>query len=269
MHCHTTYSDGVVGVDELLTQAQNARLRYIAITDHDCIDGSIEARNKMPEDMVLIPGVEISSSYEGRDVHMLGYFIDLDNKNFPEALKKANESRTKRSAIMIERLANAGHKISIEKFKERGIVINRSNIARMLVEVGSAKSFNEAFEDYIGRGCPFYVEKNDMSAVEAIKLIKSVGGLAVIAHPAYYQVVDAIEVLVDEGLDGVECYHSEQSRYEEYELVKLAKSLDLMITGGSDYHGDTVHPGKLGSSSPSPQDVVNFIQRGIDLGFDL
>ncbi len=270
MHCHTVHSDGVISVSELLDRASAANLTHIAITDHDTTSGCLEAATIMPRGIRLIPGVEISSRYFGRDLHMLGYFIDPLNRNLLDKLNKALEGRSRRTQKMVGLLQKAGFDISVEWFEQTGTVLNRSNIARRLVEIGAVSSFGDAFDEYLDRGRPFYVEKTDMPSHEAVEAIHAAGGIAVIAHPAHYNVEDAIEPLVKSyGLDGVECFHSEQSQDDAMRLMATAKDLGLLITGGSDYHGDDVHPGSLSLCSPSLEDVEAFLELGRERGFDV
>ena len=271
MHCHTTYSDGVLTVPELLNRASEMELTHISITDHDCLTACFEAPLALPEGMRFIPGVEISTRWDGRcDLHILGYFIDASERSLTEALEQAVEGRSERVVKMVSLLEDAGFDISLDWFETGGYSLNRSNIARRLVEVGSATNVNDAFDTLIGRKCPYYVPKHDMESGEAVDLVHDAGGIAVIAHPAHYGVEDAIEPLFREhGLDGIECRHSEQTQEEETRLEGVARSLGMLVTGGSDYHGDPVHPENLGSCQPEIGDMEAFLEAGRARGFCL
>ena len=274
MHCHTVHSDGVLTVSELLNEAARCGLTHIAITDHDSVGGyeeakgivsDIDANNAVDEkiqNMRIIPGVEISTRDGERDVHVLGYFIDVRNPMLLQTNDASRNGRRNRSVKIIEKLASDGFEISVDQLESQGLVLNRSNIARELERVGAVEHFEDAFDTLIGRGCPYYVEREDISPQYAVKVKKHAGGIAVIAHPAHYHVIDLIDPLCEVGLDGVECYHSEQTPEESEMLVRMARSRGLIVTGGSDFHGDAVHPSVLGGNQPPMEDVERFLEIG-------
>ncbi len=267
LHCHTLHSDGVLSVPELLDLAERTGITHLAITDDDSMDAIGEAIGLARGRICVIPGVEISTSYEGRDLHMLGYFLDHESEGLIGLLDSAVKAREDRTRKMVGMLRESGFDISAEWFESTGATFNRSNIARRLVQIGAAPSFDGAFDMYLDEGRPFYVEKSDMPSQEAIEAIHSSGGIAVIAHPAHYHVEDAIPVLAGYGLDGVECYHSEHSREDAERLERLADSLGLLVTGGTDFHGDTVHPGGLASCQPPRSRIESFLEAGRARGF--
>ncbi|MGI6217511.1 MAG: PHP domain-containing protein [Coriobacteriales bacterium] len=268
MHCHTTCSDGVLTAAQLIEKAAECGLDYIAITDHDTVAAIPEALSVLPETMKLVPGVEISSADGDRDVHMLGYFIDTSNQELLASMANSRERRRQRSIAMVQKLEEAGYPISVSEFEASGVTINRSNVARALWKAGAVEEFEDAFKTLIGKGCPFYVERDDIDAEDAVKLIVGAGGMPVIAHPAHYGVVDLIEPLKKVGLAGVECYHSEQTPEESAQLVSISRNLGLLVTGGSDFHGDPVHPSVLAGNQPPQEDILAFLEAGRDYGFE-
>lgn len=266
LHAHTDASDGLDTARELLDKAREAGIEYLAITDHDTVEGYLAAErhlisdaaglrgaedapaNTMARPLQLIPGIEISSQYEGRDVHMLGYYFDPTHEPLLDKLEQARLRRTERSAHMAEALRHDGYPVSVELLDERGMTINRTNIARLLIQGGVVDSIDQAFATLLGDDAKYYVDREDISSIEAIELIISAGGLPVIAHPHLYRVDDLIEPLAEHGLRGVEAYHIEHSAFDAARLAHEAQRSGLLVTGGSDWHGDQLHGASLGAS---------------------
>ena len=269
MHCHTDHSDGLLSPSELLSKAAERGLTHISITDHDSVSGYCVARNIMPEGMVLIPGIEVSARYKGRDLHMLGYFIDVENADLLDECAATRARRREATLKIIGNLKAAGYDISPEELEAQEMEINRSNVARVMVGKGYAPDHDTSFDTFVGRRTPYYVERNDMDCFLALELILGAGGVPVIAHPACYHVVDAIDPLMAKGLMGIECFHSEQTDEEVNFLIDFAKDRGLLITGGSDYHGDVVHPGALAEFQPPDECIEEFFAYGIERGFDV
>ena len=267
MHCHTTCSDGVLTPSELIAKAAACGLTHISVTDHDSVAAYRELRDISLRGLCLIPGIEVSARHDGMDIHMLGYYIDPFSPTLDGVLEDARAKRAARTVRIIEKLEQGGYDISVDRFEREGLTLNRSNIARMIANNGEAESFDQVFRELIGQGCPFYVEKDDMAPEEAIRLIHEVGGIAVIAHARHYGVEHLIPLLAEKGLDGVECYHSEQDSEDERVLLAIAHDLGLLVTGGSDYHGDAVHPSSLGGNQPGQEDIERFLAVGHELGF--
>lgn len=269
LHCHTTCSDGVVTPEELLQEAAECGLTHICITDHDTVAAYGMLAGRVPEGIALIPGIEISSRCDDRDVHMLGYFIDLGNAALLAEMEEGRQRRARRTERMAEMLEAAGYDISIGYFEEAGLTLNRSNIARRIAQTSDELSFGDVFDKLIGKGCPFYVEKDDIASEDAIDLIHGAGGIASIAHARHYHVDDLIPHLADCGLDAIECYHCEQDEADARILRTYAEGLELLVTGGSDYHGDDVHPSRLAGNEPPAEDLERFFAAGRGKGFDL
>ena len=255
LHVHSTYSDGTYTVEELVDYAVNKGLSAIALTDHDTIDGLDEiidyAKDKPVE---VIPGIEFSTEYEGKDIHILGYFFDYSDENFKKKLVDFVDSRELRNAKMCDKLAECGLPVSYEELvkKNPDSVITRAHFAAYLLEKGCVKSREEAFDRYIGDRAPCYVPREKVNPFDAVKLIAEAGGISVLAHPYQYKYsMERLDKLVgelkDAGLIGLETIYSTYTAGEIKNLKKLAAKHDLLITGGSDFHGANKPKIDLGS----------------------
>ncbi len=255
LHTHTTESDGSFTPEELILEAKKVGLSAIAITDHDSMAG---IRKAMPvaiaNDIELIPGIEFSTDYNGKEVHVVGLYIDTEHPHLLEKLKEFHESRTNRNALMIENLQKEGFAITMEELlaENPDCVITRANIARFLYEHGMIPSIQTAFEKYIGDHCKCYVNRFKVTPMDAVHLIKEAGGIAILAHPLLYHMSDAnLQKLIDDmkvaGLDGIEAIYCTYSPSEERQMKKLAQDNGLLISGGSDFHGTTKPKLNLGT----------------------
>lgn len=270
LHVHSHKSDGSLSPAQLVELAIEKKLSAFALTDHDTTDGLSEAlfaaaryNASLPDQaegntvgkenghipLEVIPGIEFSTEYQGKDIHILGYFIEYDSPVFKERIQTFVDSRILRNEKMCKSLSEAGIDITYEKLLEEYpcAVITRSHYARYLYEHGYVKSIREAFDRYIGDHAKHYIPREKITPVQAIELIKAVNGLAVLAHPILYRMSDAnLETLVsylkENGLDGIEAVYSTYTAGEERQIRSLAKKYDLLITGGSDFHGE-VKPG--------------------------
>lgn len=245
LHTHTTASDGTDTPTMLVKRALELNLSAIAITDHDTVsgveEGLISARGTS---LTVIPGIELSCQYKNKEIHMLGYFVDIYDKTFLEKLEELKKAREFRNEQMRQKLAEAGMELTMEQIQENNkkTVITRAHFARALEKAGYIKTKDEAFSKYIGDGCPCYVKKPDFSPMDAIDVIKKAGGVAVLAHPMLYKLgyeeLDALIAQLKEfGLTGVEVYHSSHNISNSGKLRDLIRPYDLLPTGGSDYHG--------------------------------
>lgn len=247
LHTHTTESDGSFTPEELILEAKRVGLSAIAITDHDSISGIKKAMPIAQEHSIeLIPGVELSTDYNGKEVHVVGLFIDLEDEYFLAKIKEFKDNRDNRNVIMVENLQKEGFAITIEALTAENpdCVITRANIARFLFEHGMIPSIQTAFEKYIGDNCKCYVNRFKITPMDAVRLIKKAGGTAILAHPLLYHMSDAtLQKLIDEmkesGLDGMEAIYCTYTPSEERQMKKLAKENGLLISGGSDFHGTT------------------------------
>ncbi|MDR2594810.1 MAG: PHP domain-containing protein [Fibromonadaceae bacterium] len=238
LHIHTLHSDGALAVEALLSFAKYKNLSCVSITDHDTF-AAYETAPKVAESlgMELIPGIEVSSVDNGRDIHILGYFCDIHNPEFSAALAIQHESRKDRVRQSLEKLQKLGLSISYEQVEKHctGVSIGRPHIAGALIEAKYIDSFQEAFELYLKEGAPAYVPLIGLNPEAAISLINKSGGLAVMAHPEYTNADDLIPKLVEYGIKGIEVYNCKTSRnINKYKNV--AKKYSLVETGGSDYH---------------------------------
>jgi predicted metal-dependent phosphoesterase TrpH len=217
-------------------------LEYIALTDHDSVAGIAEAlaeAEKHPG-LTVIPGVEISTDIAAGDVHILGYFVDWRNPDFVLKLSGMRDSREERGQAIIVKLAELGMPLEWSRVKEIAgdAVIGRPHITQAMLEKGYISSFAEAFEKHIGRDGPAYAERIKLSPAEAVTLIESAGGLAVMAHPFTLPDVEVlIEALIPVGLAGIETYYAGYGDYEIEKLRRLAQKSGLVATGGTDFHG--------------------------------
>lgn len=259
LHVHSNYSDGSLSPTELIDLALKNKLSVIALTDHDTLAGIKEAEKAANSkrnngfEITLVPGVEISVFYKGLDVHILGLLIDPSNIILNKALDEAKDKRNIRNEKIAEKFRNNGIAITIEKLQEdaKDAVITRAHFAMYLVKHNYAKSTSDAFKRFLGKDCPYYVARDYLSYQEGIELIHEANGLAFIAHPLLYdlskaQVVEMIKDFKEMGIDGVEAIYSSNTKEEENFLINLAKENNLLITAGTDFHGDTKPELELG-----------------------
>lgn len=247
LHTHTTESDGSFTPEELILEAKRVGLSAIAITDHDSISGIKKAAPvAAKENIELIPGVELSTDYNGKEVHVVGLFIDIENEGFLSKIKEFKENRDNRNVLMVENLQKEGFAITMKELvaENPDCVITRANIARFLYEHGMIPSIQTAFEKYIGDNCKCYVNRFKITPMDAVRLIKEAGGTAILAHPLLYHMSDAtLQKMLDEmkeaGLDGMEAIYCTYTPSEERQMKKLATENHLLISGGSDFHGTT------------------------------
>ena len=251
LHIHSTASDGSLTPAEIIDAASEAGLTAFALTDHDTIDGAKEilARGKTgaPEFMT---GVEISCNwpdgYHREDsLHILGYGFDVHNRHLNLTLEQLKQARADRNPKIIRKLNDLGYDISmeeVEKLSSSGQT-GRPHVARVMVEKGIAESFDHAFDEFLAKGRPAYVDKFRLSCKEALHAVHEAGGLAVLAHPGLIEPENGkiaeplIKELASLGLDGIEVYYPEHSKQQTKHLAGLAERLDLLATGGTDFHG--------------------------------
>ncbi len=239
-HTHSTHSDGKKTVPELAAMAARAGLRAMALTDHDSTAGVREmAAALAPHGIRLVPGVELSTDIPGSEVHVLGYFMNIDDPAFQAELARFREGRLGRGLRMIEKLRALGMDVSWERVQEIAgdASVGRPHVAQHLVERGYVQSIPEAFDRFIGRNGPAYAEREKLTPAQAVKLIRSAGGFPVVAHPHYTPDAEAILAeLAGQGLSGMEVYYKDLGPEKVEELLAIAQRLKLLPTGGSDYH---------------------------------
>lgn len=276
LHIHSTVSDGRLSPTDLMDMAYRNGVRVISLTDHDIVDGLPEAFEAVGkyEDFTLIPGIEMSTDVPGNEVHILGHFIDWQNEDFRTRLGALQESRVGRARKMVDRLGELGKPVEwerVQSFAEGAV--GRPHIALALVEAGHVATVNEAFDLYISRNGPAYVERDHLEPEEVVALIKSVDGLATLAHPrellAASGLDDLLQRLKGAGLTGMEVYYQDYSDDEVANFKSIADRFGLLPLGGSDYHGLGGPKQRDPGNIPLPRGPVDALfelarQRGSD-----
>lgn len=255
LHVHSTASDGTYTPAELVQLAVSAGLSAFALTDHDTIAGISEAKLAAADcNCEVISGVELSCDYNGREVHMVGLFIDETDPALQAELASFNERRIERNKEMVRRLQAEGLAITYEGLlaDNHDRVITRGNIAKYLVDHQLVRDNPTVFSRYLGDDCRCFVPREKISPGQAIRIIHAAGGLAILAHPLLYhmnleQLRDFLALLKADGLDGMEAIYSTFQPGDERNMKRIAGELDLLISGGSDFHGSNKPHIRLGT----------------------
>lgn len=245
LHVHSNKSDGTFTPSELVTMAIEKNLTALALTDHDTTDGLEELANAAAgKPLAVVPGIELSTEYEGKDIHIVGLFIDPTQSDFRAHLKAFVESRDDRNRKMCANLQEAGIPISYEALQEAnpGSVITRAHYGTWLLEHGVVSSVADAFSKYLGDHTPYFVPREKVTPQQAVSLIQKAGGLAILAHPILYRMSrERLDILVrclkEVGLTGIEAIYATYNSREENQIRQLASKYDLLLSGGSDFHG--------------------------------
>ena len=244
----------------MVARAASLGIEVLGITDHDTTEGLSAALAEAQRwNIRLVPGVEISTVSGREEIHLLGYFVNVADPDLQALLARAREARWERAQAMLKRLANLGLSVEWERVLEiagQDSAIGRPHVALSLLEAGHVSTYNEAFDLWIGRGCPAYIERYKLSPEEAIHLVRKGGGLPVLAHPYFYdrnggrkaglELGRWLPRLREAGLAGIEIYYPNYPRRVSRQLLVQASQYGLLITGGSDFHGSIVGNG-LGS----------------------
>ena len=249
LHVHTSCSDGTYTPAQLVKESIQRGVSALAIVDHDTTEAFAEAFAEAEgTQLEIIPGIELTAQHENQEIHLLGYFLDYRNKELLEKLKLVQLNRIERVYKIIENLEGLGLKLNPDTvFNISGkATVGRMHIARALVQDGLVGSTAEAFRKYIGDKSPAYVLGFRLSVPEAIKLIHAAGGVAVLAHPYILHNDGLIAEFVSYGLEGIEVYYPEHSQGMINLYLDLAKKLNLLVTGGTDFHGSAKPQVKLG-----------------------
>ncbi|ASS75558.1 hypothetical protein CIG75_11545 [Tumebacillus algifaecis] len=271
LHAHTTASDGTFTPRELVELAKRNRLQAVAVTDHDTMDGLSEARAAGKElGVEVIPGIELSTTLEGREVHVLGYFYDPDHQELRDLIAKMREDRLNRLDKMIVRLQQGGLAITKDEvLNEAKGAVGRPHIARVLMKKGYVSNIPEAFDKYLGSGKIGYVERLKVTPEMAVQLILQAGGSPVVAHPGLVGKDELFDKLVPLGLIGLEAFHPDHPSEKRAHYAKLAEHHGLLATGGSDFHGGGAeHRGDLGSVHVSYEVVEKLRQKAAYKGWN-
>ncbi|MBI5305923.1 MAG: PHP domain-containing protein [Chloroflexi bacterium] len=238
LHTHSNASDGELTPDALVHLARDRGLGVIALTDHDSVAGLDAAITTGKQVGVqVVPGVELSADVEKAEVHVLGYFVDWHNARFLTMLEKFRDGRYGRAEKMVKKLTALGAPISFARVKDIAgdAALGRPHVAQALLEAGRVTTIAEAFDKYIGRNGPAYVERFKLTPEDAVSLILEAGGVPVLAHPR--DVLYFVQPLVKAGLLGLEVHYGMYDDATRSELARQARQFDLIATGGSDFHG--------------------------------
>ncbi|HEY6223086.1 MAG TPA: PHP domain-containing protein [Gemmatimonadales bacterium] len=241
MHCHSTASDGQASPDAVVQRARDVGLAAIALTDHDTLAGIPAAQaTGLDLGVRVVPGCEFSVRAPWGEMHLLAYFLPVGDATLEDFLAGARAARQRRGAQMVEKLQQLGVEIDLEDLAYQAGTgsLGRPHVARALVDAGVVDDFDEAFERFLGRGRPAFVEKTLPTLREVADLVHGSRGLVLAAHLGDRGQEPQLKALQTEGLDGIEVRHPSHQRQVEARLAKLARKLDLAVSGGSDWHGD-------------------------------
>ncbi len=240
LHLHTNFSDGTYTPEELVAQAARNHLAAIALTDHDTVEGCERAANACKAaEIEFIAGAELTAEQNDTEIHILGYFLDTQNKKLLEEIAKFQTVRQQRIHEMVARLNALNVPLKVEDVIALANCRSpgRPHVARALVKAGFVGSLDEAFERFLKKHRPAFVPKAKISSQVAIELIHQANGVAVMAHPGLNRTDEVIPDLVDAGLDGIECFHTKHSTAVSEHYLEIADKYNLLVTGGSDCHG--------------------------------
>lgn len=255
LHVHSTASDGTLTPTELVDYAASKEVTAFALTDHDTVAGVGEALLRGKEKNVeVIPGIELSCSYQNHELHILGFFLSYEDEALLEALDTLKKNREKRNLEMIKRFNEDNIPITLKMLQKGNpnTVITRAHFARCLMELGIVKTKDQAFRTYVGDSCPYYIKREKITPEYALSVIHNAGGIAFLAHPLLshlsYQEIEAfVSTYKDKGLDGIEVHHSSNHALESSKLKDIALSHGLVYSGGSDFHGANKPDIEIGS----------------------
>ena len=265
-HLHSTASDGEWSPEALLRYAAQEGFALLALTDHDSVEGiraAQEAGRRLG--VTVIPGVELSCGAE-KEIHVLGYGFDPEDDGLRDFCACRRAQRETRAAEMVRRLNEGGMAITYDRVRElaQGAVA-RPHVARALVEAGCASSVSDAFDRLIGKGKPYYVARPEVKVAQAVRVLQSAGGIAVLAHPMELKLGDAalislIQAWKAQGLAGIEVYHPSAQNNHAAFLLHLARQEGLLVTGGSDFHGEGVRKSRIGEGLERWVDVQQDVE---------
>lgn len=250
LHTHTTASDGTCSPEELVARAARSGVTVLGLTDHDTIAGCQQAARACADRGIrFVTGIEVTAVAGERDVHVLAYFFDPSSPVLTAFLAKQRESRLERVREMFTKLAAHGIRLDEDRILAPGLedasrAVGRPWIARALVEGRYVATVNDAFAKWLGRGCPAFVPRTGASPEAVVATIHECGGIASLAHPVLVEHDEWIPGLAAAGLDALEAFHSDHSAADTARYLGMARDLRLLVTGGSDYHGDNHHGSK-------------------------
>ncbi len=273
LHIHSTFSDGTLRPDQIVKLALDKGLSAISITDHDTTEGvgpALEFGSQLGVE--VISGIELSIVHSEQHMHLLGYFFDHNDSNLSQMLQEIQGARTVRNLAIVERLQKLGFDVSYEEIKKASKIgqTGRPHIAQVLIEKKIARTIDDAFARFLKKGAVAYVARKVLDAGNAIAAIRGAGGIAVLAHPTILdstlkKIPPILDQLVPMGLGGIEAYYPVHSAKNQKQLCVLADRYGLVVTGGSDYHGD-IRPGTTlagGKNVYVPQEVLHNLKESL------
>ncbi len=254
LHVHTTASDGTYTPSEVIQIAFEMGLKAIAITDHDTVSGVANALDAAKNlDIEVIPGIEFSTEINNTSIHILGLYVDYRNKELIELSSKIINSREIRAKKIVQKLNELleSPKINFNDVKiKANNLIGRPHIAEVLVEKGVVHTINEAFEKFLKRGAPAYIPRFKLTPIEAVSFLKNIGAIPILAHPCHISkeinLEELINDLIEVGLAGLEIYYPDHSNEDITKLLELTEKYDLVVSGGSDSHGELTKETPIG-----------------------
>jgi 3',5'-nucleoside bisphosphate phosphatase len=263
LHLHTTFSDGTLTPEATVREALRLGLGMIAICDHDTTEGVPPAqREAAGKPLRVVAGIELNTDYQGAEVHILGYGLEVGAQSLQQALERMRSGRSNRNEAILERLRALGMPLAEETLAEiaGGEIIARPHIAEAMVRAGYVESRQEAFNRFLAKGAKAFTERYSLTPLEACRVIVESRGIAVLAHPGKLDFRKIIEELLPAGLRGLEIYHPDNRDGQRRSLLALARREGLLVTGGTDSHG----PGsgrqlELGSLSVPEKHIADFV----------
>lgn len=260
LHTHTTASDGQDTPAELVKFAVQQGVSVLGVTDHDTVDALAQVQQHADAvGITLIPGVELSTTVDRAEVHVLGYFVDITDEGFIASLAVQAASRFNRIQRMIEKVQGLGYDINGDAILQQAEfgTIGRPHVARALIAIGAATDVSDAFDRFLKAGRPGYIPRDPFSPEDAVRLLVQHNAIPVLAHPYSTRDIESVlKRLVPAGLRGFETYYAEYSPEQHRELRAIADAWQLIPTGGSDYHGVGFREGRILGSAPVPQEVA-------------
>jgi predicted metal-dependent phosphoesterase TrpH len=254
LHIHTTASDGMLTPSQVVRLAKERNLKAIAITDHDSIDGVREALDQGRRvSLEVIPGVEISANSKAGNLHLLGYYVQTEHGILKEKLDRLKQARSERNPNIVRKLNALGVDISYPEVIQvsGGGQVGRPHFARVLRDKRYVRTIDEAFDRYLGQGAPAYVDKFRFDVKEGIEIVSKAGGVPVLAHPyslncTAEDLEEMVSALARDGLKGIEAFYPDHTPKQTAHYQRLAEKLDLVTTGGADFHGPLITKAELG-----------------------
>jgi predicted metal-dependent phosphoesterase TrpH len=264
LHTHSNVSDGLLTPAELIREASRRGLRALALTDHETVGGLAEAKAAAIEFGIdFVPGVEINSDTNRREVHILGYYVNAEDMSFVAALDLLEQQRVERIDRMIGQLEAIGKPVDADRVHELAGpgTIGRPHVARAMIELGYVDSISEAFDQYLASGRPGFVPRRRNDPVIAVQTIRRNGAVPVLAHPySTGDIEGTLASLVPAGLLGLEVFYGEYDEAVQQELLAVAERWKLIPTGGSDYHGEGFKQGRDLGGPPVPLETVERLK---------